>query len=150
LDQFCDPMAGMLIIHRAIATSNRLNLIVEIDQDLIQRQLAMQHHPARIERLSVIHHTALLVDRLKDAAKYLVRAKDISLHNWLADFFDHARIREVRRIVNEQSLTPRRHDLIDHTWGSGDDIHVVLAPESFLNDFHVQQAKEAAAKTETK
>ncbi len=68
LDQFGGAIAGVLVIHRSVTAGDALNLVVEIDQDFVQRQLAMEHDAPGIERLGVIHRAALLHDQLEDVA----------------------------------------------------------------------------------
>src|SRR5205814_536429 len=51
-------------------------------------------------------------------------------------------------IIDEEDLATRSEDFVNDAWRRGDDVHVVLAPESFLNDLHVEQTEEAAPKTE--
>ena len=126
----------------------RLNLVVEIDQDFVQRQLAMEHDAARIERLGVIHRAALLHDELQHVADVLVRAKDEGLHDRLADFLDDARVGQMRRVIDLQDFAVRRQDFVNDAGRRRDDVHVVLAPEPLLDDLHVEQAEEAAAETE--
>ncbi len=78
----------------------------------------------------------------------LVRAKNVGAHDRLADFLDHARIGQVRRVIDQHDLAARRQHFVDHARGGRDDIHVVLAPEPFLDDLHVEQPEKTAAKTE--
>src|SRR5262249_14368050 len=48
-NQLGRTMPGMLVIHRTVAAGDRLNLVVEIDQNLVQRQFAMQHDAPSVE-----------------------------------------------------------------------------------------------------
>ncbi len=59
-----------------------------------------------------------------------------------------ARVGQVRRIIDLDMLAVGRDDFVNDAGGGGDDVHVVLAPEPFLDDLHVQQAEKAAAKAE--
>ncbi len=108
----------------------------------------MQHDAARIERLGVIHRAALFQDELQDVADALVRAKNVSAHDRLADFLDDAWIGQMRGIIDVQGLAARGQDFVNDAGRRGDDVHVVLAPEPFLDDLHVQQTEKAAAKSE--
>ena len=82
----------MLVVHRPIAAGDRLYLVVEVHQDLVQRQLAVEHDAASIERLGVIHLAALFQNELENVPNVLIRTKEISFDNWFADFLDLAGI----------------------------------------------------------
>ena len=71
---------------------------------------------------------------------------NVGVHDRFADFFDHARIGQVRGIINLNDFAACRQDFVDHARGGRDDIHVVFASEPFLNDLHVKQAEKSAAK----
>ena len=109
----------------------------------------MQHHPARVERLGMIHLPALFQNQLQDVADVFVRAKHICFHDRLANFFDLARVWQMCRIIDQERFTARPHHFINHARTRGDDVHVVFAAQPLLNDFHVQQPEKSAAKTET-
>src|SRR6478672_6602605 len=148
LHQFRGTITGVLVIHRAVAAGNALNLIVEVDENFVQRQLAVEHDAPGVERLGVVHQTALFQDELEDVADVFVRAKNVGFHDRLADFIDDARVGQMRRVIDQESFAARGQNFVDHAWGSRDDIHVVLAPKPFLDDLHVEQTEEPAAKTE--
>ncbi len=126
----------------------RLNFVVKVDQDFVQRQFAMEHDAAGIERLGVIHRAALFHDELEDVADALVRAKHVGAHDRLADFLNDARVGQVRRIIHRHGLAPRGQDFVNDAGRRRDDVHVVLAPEPLLDDLHVEQPEEAAAESE--
>ena len=126
----------------------RLHLVVEIDEDFVQRQLAMEHDAAGVERLGVVHRAALFHDELHDVADVFVRANDEGLDDRLADFVDDARVGQMRGIIDQQDFAARGQDFVNDAGIGGDDVHVVLAPEPLLDDLHVEQAEEAAAESE--
>ena len=127
----------MLVIHGAVATCNALNLVVKIDENFVQRQFAMQHYPSCIERLGALHVAAFLQNQLQNVADIFVRAEHVRLYNRLTNFLDHGRIRQVSGIVDQQFFSACGDHLIDDAWTRGDDVHVILAPEPFLDDLHV-------------
>ena len=90
----------MLVIHRTVTACNRLNLVVKIDQNFVQRQLAMQHDAARIERLGMIHLPAFFQNQLQNVADAFIGTKDVGFYDWLANFFDQTRIGKMRRIID--------------------------------------------------
>src|SRR4030095_1936772 len=121
--QFRGAIAGVLVIHRSVAARNTLNFVVKIDENFVQRQFAMQHHPTRIERLRALHLTALLQNQLQDVADIFIRAKHVRLYNRLTNFLDHARIRQVSGVIDQQSFSARDNHFIDDAWTRGDDVH---------------------------
>ena len=64
------------------------------------------------------------------------------------DFGDLALIGPAGRIVDFDELAVGQRDLVAHARGGGDEVEIVLALEAFLDDLHVEQAEEAAAKAE--
>src|SRR5213078_1227970 len=130
-------------------TGDALNLVVEVDEDLVERQFAVEHDAAGVERFRVVHEPALFQDELKDVAKVFVRAKNVSLDDRLADFVDDARVGQMGRVIDEENLAAGGEDFVNHAGRRRDDVHVVFAPEPLLNDLHVEQTEEAAAETES-
>ena len=63
----------MFVIHRTVTAGNAFNLVIEIDENFVERQFAMQHNPARIERLSALHLAAFLQNQLQDVADVFIR-----------------------------------------------------------------------------
>ena len=116
----------MLVIHRAVTAGDRLNPIVKIDQDFIERQFAMQHHAPHVERLGVIHLAAFFQNQLQDVANILVRTKHVSFYNRLANFSDQARIRQMRRVIDQHRFTPCSFDFVNDARTRRDDVHVVF------------------------
>ena len=79
----------------------------------------MQHDATRVERLGVIHRAAFLQNQLQHVADVFVRAKHVGLHHRLANFLDHARVGQVRRVIDQQRFAARRQDLVNRrsdTW----------------------------------
>ncbi len=54
----------------------------------------------------------------------------------------------MRRVIDQHDFAARRQNLVNDARGGGDDVHVVLAPEPFLDDLHVEQPEKTAAITE--
>ena len=113
LHQFRRAITGVLVIHRAVTAGDAFDLVVEIDQDFVQRQLAVQHDAAGVERLGVIHRPAFLQDELEDVADGFVRAKNVGAHDRLADFLDHARVGQVRRVIDQHGFAARGQDFVN-------------------------------------
>src|SRR5581483_10562107 len=109
----------------------------------------MQHYPARIERLGAFHLSTFLQNQLQDVADILIRTKHICLHNRLTNFPDHAWVGQVSRVIDRQFFSADGDHFIDDTWTCSYDVHVILAPEPFLDDLHVKQPEKSAAKSKS-
>src|SRR5206468_9429939 len=103
----------------------------------------------RIERLRVFHLAAFLENQLQGVADVFIRTKHVCLYNRFPNFLDHARIGQVRGVIDQQFFAARGQHFINDTWASGDDVHVVFAPEPFLDNFHVKQTEKSAAKSKS-
>src|SRR5205807_109000 len=125
LHQFRGAITGVLVIHRAVTAGDALNLVVEVDEDFVQRQLAMQHDAPRVERFRVVHQTALLQDKPEDVADVFIRAKHVGFHDRLADFLDHARVGQMRGVIDQDRFAAGRENFVDDARRRGDDVHVV-------------------------
>ena len=49
------------------------------------------------------------------------------------------RFRKISRIVDVDFVPIGGDNFVNHAWVCGDDVHVELAPETFLNNFQMQQ-----------
>ena len=127
----------MHVVHGAVAARKALNLVVKIHENFVERQLTMQHDSPRIQRLGALHMAAFLQNQLQDVADIFIRAKNVSLYNRFTNFLEQARIRQVSGVINQQFFSARGDHLVDNAWASGDDVHVILPPEPFLDDLHV-------------
>src|SRR5271165_206398 len=65
-------------------------------------------------------------------------AHNEAFYDRLANFFNHAWIRQERWVVDLHKLPVRLQDMVDHAWIGRDDVHVELAPQPLLHYLHVQ------------
>src|SRR5690348_14465348 len=98
----------------------------------------------------MIEAAALFQNELEDIADMFVRAKDVSFYYRFADLLNQARVGEMRRVIDQHCLATGSEDFVDDARRGRNDIHVVLAPQPFLDDLHVEQAEKTAAKSEAK
>ena len=63
-------------------------------------------------------------------------------------FVDFAGIEPARRIVDFDHRAVGFVDLVADAGGGGDEVEIEFALQTLLNDFHVEQAEEAAAEAE--
>ena len=126
---------------------DRLQAIVEIDEDFIERQHATEHHPVGIERVGLIAGAAFFHDQRENVAHRVIGNVDTRLDRRFADVFDRAGIGQVHRVVHLDFIAAVRFHPVHHTRVGRNDIDVMLAANALLDDFHVEQTKEAAAET---
>ena len=148
LHELVRAVAGVLVVHRAVAARDALHLVHEIHEDFIQREIHAEHDAARVKRLGVIYEAALVHDELEHGRNVFVRDHDEAAHDGLARLGDDGRVGEVFGIVHAQHFAVRLHDFVNDGGIRGDDVHAILAPQPLDDDLHVQQAEESAAETE--
>src|SRR5438094_10334448 len=139
----------MIVLHSTAAECDLVNNVNIIDQNIVQRHYAVQPYPALVERLGMVHLPAFFEDELEDVPDVLIWTKDVGFHDRLPNFFDQARIGQVRRVIDENNLAPGRFDFVNDARAGRDDVHVVFAPQSLLNNFHVQESEKTTAKPES-
>src|SRR5215831_13442764 len=92
--------------------------------------------------------TALLFDQLKNPAHILFVGENSSRDNRLFNLVDLARVRPARGIINFHDAAIGECDLVADARSGSNEVEIVFALQSLLNNFHVQQAKEAATEAE--
>ena len=148
LHQLVGARAGVLIVHRAVAAGDALNLVVEVHEDFVEREHAGEHDAARVERLGVLKCPPLFHDELHERRNVFVRHHDEALDDRLADFLDDAEVGQILRIVHVEDLAVGLHHLIDNRWIRRDDVHVVFPAQALEDDLHVEKSEEPAAEAE--
>ncbi len=145
------------VVEAGVALRQRLELIVEVHEDLRQRDLVLQQHAARADQrrllllaraLQVIHALELTTaagDQLHHHADVAIRADDGDVHPGLADDLDVVGRRQVGRVVDDDLLAVGSPHFVLDARRSDEQIEVVLALEALLHNLHMQQAEEAAA-----
>src|SRR5690348_1458906 len=142
-------IAGEMVIERGVAARNALQPIIKIQDDFIERHFVSEHDARGRQVLEILLHAALFLAELKDGADGIVGGDDHGGENGLFDAGDLRGRREFRGIVHFDGFVGCRRDAVTHAGGGGDEVNVEFALEALLDDFHVQEAKEAAAEAET-
>ena len=119
---------------------------MEIHEDFVERQGGGDHDAARSSDsvCSTVPRLSSMSCIMSPMFSFGTMMK--AFHDRLADLLDDAHVRQVGRVVHLDVLAVGFDDFVDDAWVGGDDVHVVLPPEAFLDDFHVEEAEEAAAK----
>ena len=144
-------ITDFLVVERCVALATALELVVEVDDHLGQRQLEGQQHALRIEVLHRVEGAAPPGRELHQRADVLARGDDADLDPRLGDRLDLAQRRHLGRVVDDHlaAAVGQGHPVLDRGRG-GDEIEVELALEALLDDLHVQQAQEAHAEARPK
>ena len=91
---------------------------------------------------------ALQVGQRHHRADVLLRHVELDGDDRLADLGDPAEVGHLRRVLDLDHVAAVQLDLVDDRRRRRDQVLVELALEPLLDDLHVQQAEEAAAKAE--
>ena len=118
---------------------------MEVDEDLVHRDPAGQHHAPRVEGFGVLDEPAFLGNESHDVAQVFARCDHECLHDGLQYRLDVGDVGHEGGIVHLLHRTIGHLDLIHHARVSRDDVHVELAAEALLHDLHVEQSEESAA-----
>ena len=138
----------MFVVHAAVAAGDGFYFVVEVDDDFVERQAAGEHDASGIEAFGVLKDAAFFQDELHERTNIFVGDHDEGLDDGFADFLDDAEVGEVLGVIDEEDFAVGAEDFVDDARVGGDDVHVVFAAEAFLDDFHVEEAEEAATEAE--
>ena len=89
-----------MIIERRIAARRRLQPVVEIQHDFIQRHLIEQQHAAAADVLELLLRAALFFQQLQDLAEIFLARDHRGIDDRLFDLLDLGRIGKLLRIVD--------------------------------------------------
>jgi len=148
LDHLLGTVAGVFVVHGAVAAGHGLELVIEIDEDLGEGDGAGEHDAGVVDGFGVLEFAAFLHEELHDVADELGGDHDEDADHGFADLADFGGLGEEGGVVDDDLRAVGLGDLVDDRRVGGDDIHVELAAEAFLDDFHVEEAEESAAEAE--
>jgi len=148
LHQLALAVRRILVVHAAVAAGDALDAVVEVHENLRERDVTVEHHAPGVDALGVLAEPALFHDQGQDVADVLVGDHDEGLHHGLLHLLDDRGVGQVQRIVQLEDLPVGARHAIDHARVGGDDVHVELPAQALLDDLHVQQAQETAAEAE--
>src|SRR5574341_532304 len=134
-----------LVVERRIALRDGLQPVVEIDDDLGEREIELDV-AALAEVFEGLVLSSLVLGELVDLAHELRRHEDGAANVGLLDPLDLVHRRQLGRVVDLDRLALHRHHAEAHAGGRDDQREVELALEPLLDDLEVEHAEEAAAK----
>ena len=145
-------VAGELVVERGVAARARLQLVVEVEDDLGERQPVVEHrrgrrrevlHARRTRRGGPVSSSMIAADVPRRARRCVASTNGSSIA------LDRRAVGQLRRVA---TICDRRRravlTLVRHAGRRGDELEVVLALEALLDDLHVEEAQEAAAEAE--
>ena len=140
------PEAGEVVVEARVPARARLQLVVEVEHDLAERQLVEEQHAVLAQVLEVVEAPAPLVRELHDRADVVLRDDHRRLDVRLLDLLELAR--HLGRVVHLDLLARARRRAVGDVRRGDEEVEVELALEPLADDLHVQEAEEAAAEAE--
>ena len=89
LDEVVGPVSVRLVVHAAVAARDGLELVVEVDDDLMEREDGGDHHVVGVDGLGGAALAALVHHQAHDVADVLRGGDDVRLDDGLLDALDH-------------------------------------------------------------
>ncbi|MCY1171193.1 hypothetical protein D9M73_112970 [compost metagenome] len=149
LDEVALALADLGVVEAGIALGERLQAIVEIEHDFVERQL-IGRLGAAADISEVLLDAATVLAELQHAAEIFVGDIDHRLNPRLGNALDLVGIGHVGGVVQfDRAAAMRQLEFVHHRRCGGDEVEVVLARQALLDDFEVEQPEEAAAEAET-
>ena len=140
LDHAVWSVACRLVVEGTIAAGDGFDLVVEVDQDLVERQDRGDHDAPGIDRVGALHDATLLHHDLHDVADVFVRDHDKAFHDRFADLLDDTHVGKVGGVVDHEEIPIGLDHLVDDARIGRDDIHVVLTTQALDDDLHVKES----------
>ena len=137
---------GEVVVEARVAARPRLQLVVEVEDDLAERQLVEEEHAALAQVLHVVEAAAALVRELHDRSDVVLGDDHGRLHVRLLDLLELAR--HLGRVVHLDLLARPRGRAVGDVRRRDEEVEVELPLEALADDLHVQEAEEAAAEPE--
>ena len=148
LDQVSSTVTLELVIERSVTLRPRLELVVEVDDQLGQRHVEHQAHAILVQVVHLDQLAAALSCQLHDRADEAGGGQDRDARPGLADLLDLAGRGHLRWLVDRHGGAVALDDLVLHAGRRRQQVELILPLQPLLDDLHVQQAEEATAEAE--
>ena len=125
-----------MVVQRGIAARSGFEFVEKVHYNFVHGQIVSQHD-LTTHILHIDLHAALLVTQSHDVADVFLRHEDGRGDNRLENGFDAADVGQFGRVFNFDFFAAFQHDFVNHRRRGGNQIHVKLALQAFLNDFQV-------------
>ena len=143
-----NPITGQMVIKRRISARGGFQAVVEIQNDLVQRQFVQEQTRPPPKILEFLLIAALLLEQFQNLTDVFFARDHSRVDDRFLDLLRLGRIGEFRRTLDHDHFVVRQSDTVPHTGRGGDQIDVELPLEPLLNDFHMQESEKAATKAE--
>src|SRR5713101_3084674 len=149
LDQLALAEPDHLVVHRGVALRAGLQLVVEVVNDLAQRNLILEHDTVARPVLQLLEHAAPILTELHHRTDVSGRNDDRKLHERLGYGLDRGGGGKQSRVVDfDRVASLQLHAVLDGGCRR-DELQLELALQAFLDDLEVEQTEESAAKPES-
>ena len=148
LDELGGTIACRMIVEGGVASGDALELVVEVDDDLAEGHEVGDLYPTAADVLLLDELASLAETERHDGAYVVGGGDDGGADVGLLDMVDERGVGHAAGIVHLGHRALLVVDVVGDVGDGGDDAHVELAVEAFLDDLHVEQAEEAAAEAE--
>ena len=136
-----------LVVEAGIAAADRFQPVVEIEDDLVQRQAIDQHRPvAGIGQIDLL--AAALFAQRQDRPEIGVGDEDRRLDPRLLDMVDPHRIGHVGRVVQGAHRAVGQMHPVDDRGGGREQVEVEFARQPLLDDLEMEETEKPAAEPE--
>ena len=114
LRQLRIAVADHLVVERGVALRAALQLVVEVEHDLGERQRVDKGDPSLGEVVHLLELATAVLAELHDRADELLRNDHRGANEWLLNVLDDVRVRHVRWIANLDAIARRRQHVVEH------------------------------------
>src|SRR6267378_7815200 len=150
LDEVAFAEADHLVIHRRVSLRTGLELVIEVVDDLSQRNLILEHDTVAWTVLQLLERTAAILAQLHHRPDVTGRRDDRKFHVRLGDRLDRCRVWQQSGVVDLDGLAALQLDSVLDGRRGCDEVELELALEPLLDDLEMEQAQEPASKTKPK
>src|SRR5256886_16033972 len=148
LDEIGRAVLEELVVERRVAAGDGLQLVVEVEDDLGQRELPGEVHPRRVPVVHPSVDAPALLAQLHDRPDVFRRRHDSRFDVRLLDVIDRLTVWHPARVLDQLHRAVRLGDGVLDVRHGADQGEVEVPLEPRPHGLHVQQAEEPAAKPE--
>ncbi len=148
-DQIGRPETVHVPVERGVALGDALQFVVEVNHYLTERHIEKQLHTVAGNILLLDQFGALAEAQRHNRTDKGTRGNDRRTNIRLLDAVYLCQVGHACRVVHLFHRSVLEIDVVTDVGHGGDDVHVELAVQTLLNDFHVEQSEEPAAESES-
>ena len=138
-----------VVVERGIALRYRLQLVVEVNDNLAKRQHEVQLHTIAADILLVYQFAALVETECHNRSDKVGGRDDTGTYIGLLNMVYHRLVGQSRGVVHLLHLALLGVADVRHVGNRCDDVHIELSVQALLYNLHVEQSQETATETES-